>query len=609
MKKIKWITWLLILIILPPSIVLANNVWEDEGYTNIKNDRVVGADIVTYLGVPYLACEAEGKLYVKYFDGATWRSLTYTQQEEAENLNIENASKIPSVDLIVGGEKLYLVWQEDKDGFSKIYAKEYDFRNSERGWQAIEYGNPRICMNETKNCYTPKIAMYNSNPVVVWIEEESEINRVKVATFSYSSSWQYINDRNFQYNNLWNASEPSITVYANVPYIAWIEQKNNVYYLWVKRYSSGSDWGFLGGNGVNTSNAEIVSQPRIAVWNSIAYVSWLEQDKLYIKRRVNTNWQWLDSQNYSLNSKPENIAKTLDMVAYKDSIYIMWVEDDPSSNFGKNENIYVRKYNGSKWSNMDGTSEFQDASSFTPYNFDPEFFVPKLSITNNRKYIIFQEKMSGLMGGTAYKLHVKRCGEPLPTPTATVTNTFTHTLTYTVTNTPTNTPTSTATNTATFTVTSTEVNTATNTPTFTVTNTLTFTTTNTITHTPTVTNTLTNTETYTPAYTATNTATPTNTPLPTPGAYLFLSKNKFNPLKEKLELKIGFKKYRSVKVDIFSLSGKHIISWELNVDSPGEEKKIWDGRDAQGEIVGSGVYYIVTHNSLRKEIKKILVVK
>jgi flagellar hook assembly protein FlgD len=100
---------------------------------------------------------------------------------------------------------------------------------------------------------------------------------------------------------------------------------------------------------------------------------------------------------------------------------------------------------------------------------------------------------------------------------------------------------------------------------------------------------------------------PTSTP--TPAAELFLDKNHFNPAREQLHIKLGVVETGDFKLGIYSLTGRRVWSQSRTLP-PGYLTLDWDGRNDAGEVVGSGVYFVVLQsNGQKRFVRKVLVIK
>jgi len=90
---------------------------------------------------------------------------------------------------------------------------------------------------------------------------------------------------------------------------------------------------------------------------------------------------------------------------------------------------------------------------------------------------------------------------------------------------------------------------------------------------------------------------------------MFLDKNHFNPVREPLQIRLGVVEVSEINLEIYSLTGRRV--WSLHQSlQPGYLEVVWDGRNASGEYVGSGVYFVVLQsNGQKRFVRKVLVIK
>jgi flagellar hook assembly protein FlgD len=118
--------------------------------------------------------------------------------------------------------------------------------------------------------------------------------------------------------------------------------------------------------------------------------------------------------------------------------------------------------------------------------------------------------------------------------------------------------------------------------------------------TSTVTATVTPTPTASPAITSSYTVTPTEVII----SRVKINHNRFNPmLAERVEIQYLTARHGKVSIRVFNPSGT-LVRKILEDQEPGAGIPVWDGRNTQGEVVASGVYFIiVTGNKLHKRFR------
>lgn len=177
-------------------------------------------------------------------------------------------------------------------------------------------------------------------------------------------------------------------------------------------------------------------------------------------------------------------------------------------------------------------------------------------------------------------------------PTANLTNSGIQTIPL-PTATPTGTPTSTATLTATLTATPTPTPSATPT----------------VTNSPTPSPTPSPTATFSRTPTATWTPTSLVTATPTPDVMLYLDQNFFNPAQQSLGMDVRVFQAGEVKVEAYNMAGQTVRKIADAVESAGNYRFDWDGRNDQGVMVGNAVYFIVVRQPSGTLTRKVIVLR
>jgi hypothetical protein len=81
-------------------------------------------------------------------------------------------------------------------------------------------------------------------------------------------------------------------------------------------------------------------------------------------------------------------------------------------------------------------------------------------------------------------------------------------------------------------------------------------------------------------------------PPPIPLAFRLLAPTP-NPSRGTSEIRFVLPSARSVAVDVFDVSGRHLWSWASSAEMPaGPHAVNWNGRDGSGAAAGSGVYWL-----------------
>jgi hypothetical protein len=82
-----------------------------------------------------------------------------------------------------------------------------------------------------------------------------------------------------------------------------------------------------------------------------------------------------------------------------------------------------------------------------------------------------------------------------------------------------------------------------------------------------------------------------------------------NPFNPSIEIQYFLPEHTNHRLDIYDAGGRLVHVLVDNVEGQGENKTIWDGRDARGVKVGSGVYFLRLSTKEAADVKKAVLLK
>jgi hypothetical protein len=82
-----------------------------------------------------------------------------------------------------------------------------------------------------------------------------------------------------------------------------------------------------------------------------------------------------------------------------------------------------------------------------------------------------------------------------------------------------------------------------------------------------------------------------------------------NPFNPETVIKYEIANRERITLKIYSLLGQEIVELIDDVVEPGQYRAIWDGRDAQNNRVGSGVYLATLRGSKFRSILKLVLLR
>lgn len=178
-----------------------------------------------------------------------------------------------------------------------------------------------------------------------------------------------------------NTLSGSIAFNGPFPYVAWTEYDNSMYYnIFVKRWD-GISWQNIGSN-INHNRELQCGKPSIAMYGSLAYISWHENNEynrgqVFVKKWNETEWVLLGSE---LNRDKNRDALNPKIVINETIPYVVWSE---SNGFWyRNNVIYVKRWDGYKWINLGGSLNIDQ--HLDAYN-------PEMIFINSIPYVAWSE--------------------------------------------------------------------------------------------------------------------------------------------------------------------------------------------------------------------------
>ncbi len=90
---------------------------------------------------------------------------------------------------------------------------------------------------------------------------------------------------------------------------------------------------------------------------------------------------------------------------------------------------------------------------------------------------------------------------------------------------------------------------------------------------------------------------------------LTLSQNYPNPFNSTTTISYQINKKEKVNIEIYNISGEHIITLVNNWQEPGEYKVVWNGKRENGEAISSGIYFIKLKAGNSIKNKKMILIK
>ncbi|MCK5218048.1 T9SS type A sorting domain-containing protein [bacterium] len=288
------------------------------------------------------------------------------------SLNVDDNQDATWSSLHVCEATPYVAWQEGSaSGTVLIYVKSWDNGN----WSRL---GGSLNRNATKQVGAPSLFVSNHTPYVAWQERDaSEIWQIYVK-FWNGSDWISLGEclnEDVTQPALW----PSLHIYNDIPYVAWIENDaSDVWQLYVKSWS-GTDWNLLGAS-LNKNVSKSANAPSLYIDKGTPYTAWMEYTlpgnaEIFVKSWQGSNWVQLGG---SLNLDANQHGYSPSLYVDNSTPYIAWAEN-------KNliGNINVKTWTGSDWARLGGSLNMEVTRGA---------FAPSLFVNNHTPYAAWVEE-------------------------------------------------------------------------------------------------------------------------------------------------------------------------------------------------------------------------
>jgi hypothetical protein len=104
-------------------------------------------------------------------------------------------------------------------------------------------------------------------------------------------------------------------------------------------------------------------------------------------------------------------------------------------------------------------------------------------------------------------------------------------------------------------------------------------------------------------------ATSFQTTITTPALQLALDQNRPNPFNPTTTISFVLPREMDVKLSIYDIRGRRIVTLLDGTGSAGSKEVVWDGKDANGNQVGSGVYFYRLQAGKDTQTRKMILLK
>ena len=255
----------------------------------------------------------------------------------------------------------YVVWTDNSSGNEEIYLLYWDKNKNQWRELAGSASGGGVSNTPKGDSLRPAIAVDNGDIYVSWEDDSSGNYQIYVRRWDPASGkWKNLGPTtgggaSNRDNRAWFSS---IKIFSGTPYLAFRgrDASSGGYEIYVKKYNkSKNSWEGIGGSasggGISNTSGDSRKPSIVQVPNGDIYVSWHDKEDgdfdVYVKKWDGSKWS--SATNISKNSSVSNYSM---MVADSDGkLYVSWDDDKPG-----NREIYLKVYSGGQWKELGGSA-------------------------------------------------------------------------------------------------------------------------------------------------------------------------------------------------------------------------------------------------------------
>ncbi len=356
-------------------------------------------------GTPYIVWEHhnnsmnEGEIYISHWDGSSWAEVGAGSASGGGMSNMGDYSGHPSLAIAPNGTP-YVTWERHILGEANVYI---------RGWIGevwLEVGEGSasedgISDNSPGNSIDPSLAIDSfGSPYVAWQNEKSgEIYvRTKIGN---NYLWSEIGSHSASEGGISNTSfalHPSIAVTIDgTPYIAWEDGSSGNTEIYIRQWD-GVNWTEVSsysasGGGISNTPGQSEAPMLVATQDGTLYLAWQDNssgnEEIYVRQWDGTTWTEVGAGSASgggISNTSDNSVHPALALSAEGVPYLAWEEEQ----VGTSE-IYVRQWDGSNWVEV-GTGSASDGGIS---NNAGDSLHPSLAVSGGTVYVAWEDTSSG----------------------------------------------------------------------------------------------------------------------------------------------------------------------------------------------------------------------
>lgn len=340
-------------------------------------------------------------------------SWKFVDGNGATGINHNAAMNAYNPSLIVFDDKLYAVWHENNGTSDQIRVAVYNGRDDAPSWAFVDgNGSNGINRDASKPAKNVAMAVLGSQLYATWHEQLEGIEHIRVAAYNGNDNaptWTFVDSpgmKGMNYDNTFDAFEPSLTVFKSKLYAVWREFNGEAYQVRMAIYNGQDDapfWEFVtgrGSNGANYDSTRDAVSPRLEVSEGKLYAIWQEsageveqiRAAVYNGNDRAPSWAFVaGDKTKGMNRDAGKSAYAPQLISFGSGLHAAWYESD-----GNTDQIYVAAYNGNDnapaWRFVNGAG-----SAGLNHDKADNAFDPYMIVFDSKLYVAWKE-MNDLHG-------------------------------------------------------------------------------------------------------------------------------------------------------------------------------------------------------------------
>lgn len=282
----------------------------------------------------------------------------------------------------------------------------YEENPLQPGWYELGTGSAigGGISNNQGNSYDPQLAQSNDGTIfIAWADISGGDSEIYVKRWN-GSIWEEAGIGSASgggiSNNIGHSNGPALLITSDgIPYVAWKDESGGDAEIYIRRFN-GTVWEEVGSG--SASGGGISNNGRKSEWPTLAlapdgkvYIAWSDNSgggdfEIYVKRWNGSAWEDVGNNSSSgggISNDIRNSYVPVIQISSAGTPFVVWRDYN-----GSNEEVYIKKFNGSSWEEVGAGSASGGGISNSPYrSYDPDLVIS----SDGFPYVVWREDSYG----------------------------------------------------------------------------------------------------------------------------------------------------------------------------------------------------------------------